>query len=307
MANKLIYSSANPLQMFMPDLERDERYNTKDFTDFDFPETILPFEQLTQFCQPWQLNDTIQIQLQTNIGPVNFIIKDCKFNRVIDTIQFDQKQESENEPGLFIYECTVPLSNYEPGCYYVEFQFGGGVFTLRSGKLDFDELHEETVLMEAKHYEFREGIIYETGFFPSFRIPGFKKFDRNRFKNTTYEDQVLNDVALRNQKFRIWNLYTELIPDYFADMIAANLGCSDLRFDGKNYIFDKEFEFEPQGTEGVPMRAWSTPLRERYTRGGITYENDEPIDGELVVMVNVDSKGFGNSNSGSETIVTDVI
>lgn len=293
--------------MFMPDLQRDPRYNTKDFEDFDFPDTILPFDQQQTFCQPWQLNDTIQLQLQTNIGPIEFIIRKCGTNRVIDTILFDQKQESENEPGLFIYECTAPLAGYPAGCYYIELQFGGGIFILRSGEQSFDEEQENTVLIEAKHYEFREGIVYETGYFPSYRVPGYKKFDRPRFKSATYEDQVLNDVALRNQKYRLWNFYTELIPDYFADMIAAILGCSDLRLDGKNYTVDKEAEFEPTPVEGISMRAWTVPLRERYTRGGVTYENDEPIDGELVVMVNVDSKGFGNSNSGSETIVIDVI
>lgn len=308
MANKITYPSSNALQMFMPDFANDVRYNSKDFDDFDFPETILPWEQLTSFCQPWQLNDTIQLQLQSNVGPVNFIIKDCLNDQVLDTILFDTIAESENEPGMFIREVTVPLAGYPEGCYYVELDFGG-VFTLRSGELNFSVLHENSLLAEYKHFENREDLIFETGFFPSVRFFATKRFVGPKQKAVVYEDQVLNMSALHSQKYRVWNLVigeSYGIPDYFADMIGGIIGCSDFRIDGKNYTVDKDAEFEPNGEDYYPMRGWSVQLRERYTRGSRTYENDEPIDGQIAVMVSVDSKGFGNSNAGIETAVIDV-
>lgn len=308
MANKLIYSSSNPVQMFVPDYSPDSRYNSKDFDDYDFPDTILPFEQATSYCQPWQLNDTIQLQLQTNVGPVQFIIRDCRTNAVIDTILFSQILESENEPGLFIYECVIPLSGYDPGCYYVELNFNN-VFVLRSGDLNFDELHEGTILFEAKHFENREDLIFETGFFPSLRLYATKRFDRPAQKATVYEDQVLNLSALRSVKYRLWNLVLGSsfgMPDYQADMFSGWIGMSDFRADGKNYTVVEGEEMEPNGIDYYPMRGWSVKLRERYARGAKTYENDIPIEGEMVVMINVDSKGFGNSNSGSQTTITDV-
>lgn len=308
MANNVTYPSMNPLQMFMPDFDRDVRYNSKDFEDFEFSETILPWEQMTSFCQPWQLNDTIQLQLQSNVGPVNFIIKDCLDDSVLDTILFDTIAESENEPGMFIREVTVPLAGYPEGCYYVELDFGG-VLTLRSGELNFSVLHENSLLAEYKHFENREDLIFETGFFPSVRFFGTKRFDRPKQKAVVYEDQVLNMSALHATKYRVWNLVigeSYGIPDYFADMIGGIIGNSDFRIDGKNYTVEKDAEFEPNGIDYYPMRGWSVQLRERYTRGSRAYENDEPIDGQLIVMVNVDSKGFGNSNAGTETAVIDV-
>lgn len=307
MANKVLYPSANVLQMFMPDLVRDERYNSKDFIDFEFPETILPWEQITTYCQPWQLNDTIQLQLQTNVGPVNFIIKDCETDKVLDTIAFTQKQQSDNEPGLFIYEIAVPLSGYPEGCYYVELDFGGAVFTLRSGELNFSVLHEDTLLLEFKHYEFREDLVFETGLFPSVRIHGTNRFDRPKNKSSVYEDQVLNMTALRSQKYRAWNLVlggSYGLPDYFADMIAGIIGCSDFRVDGKNFTVDKDAGLEPNGIDYYPMRGWSVELRERYTRGSRTYENNEPIDGNIIVMANVDLRGF--NKTGQQQIILDV-
>lgn len=306
MANKLIYSATNPLQMFMPDLVRDTRYNSKDFVDFDFPETILPWEQNVGYCQPWQLNDSIQLQLQTNVGPVNFIIKDCLTDGVVDTIAFTQKQESVNEPGLFIYEVIVPLAGYAAGCYYVELDFGGGIFTLRSGELSFQTLHENTVLAEYKHYEAREDMIFETGFFPSVRVHATNKFDRSGSKRTVYEDQPLNASKLRSRKFRKWDLViggSLGIPDYFHDMLAGVIECSDFRIDGKSFTAMEDME--PNGVDDYPMRGWSVPLRERYTRGARVYENDEPINAVLTAMVTVSKKGFGSS-AGSETVVIDV-
>lgn len=311
MPNKLIYPSANPLQVFVPDLTRDSRYNSKDFEDFDFPDTILPWEQRAGFCQPWQLNDVIQTQLRTNVGPVNWVLKSCETDEVIDTVQLDQKQESENEPGLFIYELLAPLSGYEPGCYYAEFQFGTpAVITVVTGELNFEELHENTQLAEYKHYEAREDIIFETGFFPSVRVPAIKKYTGPKQKATVYEDQVLNMSSLRSQKYRTWQWRIGLgkgIPDYFADMIGGIIGCSDFRIDGKSVTVADDAEMEANEIDGLSLRWWSVDLRDRYTRGSRTIENDVPIDAAITVMINVDSKGFGNSNTGSETIITDVI
>lgn len=307
MANKIIYSSSNSLQMFMPDLVRDERYNSKDFEDFEFSETILPWEQLTSYCQPWQLNDTINLQLQTNVGPVNFKLRKCSNDKIIDTIAFNQKQQSVAEPGLFIYEISVSLNIYEEDCYYVELEFGGGIFTLRSGELNFSELHENTGLIEYKHFETKDDIIYETGFFPNVRVHATKRYDRSPTKKTVYEDQILNTTLLHAQKYRQWNLVigeTFGIPDYFGDMLAGIIHCSDFRYDGKNYTVSSDQDLEPNTEDYYPMKGWSVIIRDRYTRGGRVYENDEPINAQVVVMSNVSLKGF--NVEGDQTVIIDV-
>lgn len=296
--------------MFSSDPDRPAKYNSKDFEDYDFRDTILPWEQYTGFCQPWQLNDTIALQLQTNVGPVNFILKDWKTDLVIDTIQFDQLLQNVADPELYIYECSIPLDIYEPGNYYVVLQFGGGIFEVRTGMLEFAELHENTLLFEYKHYEFREDLIFETGFFPSCRVPAVKEYAGPKQKSTTYEDQVLNTTALRNIKYRTWKLFIGLgkgIPDYFADMIGGIIGCSTFMIDGKYYTVPSDAEMEPNKIANVALKWWSIePLREKFARGSRTYENDDPIDAQIAVMVNSDSKGFGNSNTGSQTAVINV-
>lgn len=311
MANKLIRSFINPLQLFDPAPYEDPRYLSKDFIDYDFPDTILPWEQRVGYCQKWQKSDTIFDQLQTNVGPVVFILKDCKTDQVIDTVLYVQGAESENEPGLFIYELSLPLSGYPEGCYYGVVTFGASpiVFSLRTGEINLSELHENTLYIEFSNYEFREDFIFETGLIPAIRVHGTNRYQKTSNSSTTYEDQVLNMSALRNVSFRIWKLVigqSKGIPDWLADKIGRIIGCSKLIIDGKYFTKPQDQEFEPTAEDYYPMKGWSIELRERYNRASRTYENNITLDANIAVMVNVDSKGFGNSNSGSQTAVTDV-
>jgi hypothetical protein len=312
MANTLIYPFINPLQLFDPSQIEDDRYLSKDFIDYDFPDTILPWEERIGYCQPWQLSDTFTMQLQTNVGPVNFILKDCETEQVIDTLQLDQIAESENSPGLFIYELSMPLAGYPEGCYYGEVTFGSSpiIFTLRTGELSIKETHENSLYLECSNYEFREDIIFETGIVLSMRVFGTNKFQKTANKSTTYEDQVMNMTALRNVSFRTWKLVigeSYGIPDWLADKISRIISCSSFAIDGKYFTKPQSSELEPTEQDNYPMRGWSVDLRERYNRAAREYENNIPLDGVIAAMISVDSKGFGNSNSGSQTAIIDVI
>ena len=314
MANKLIYSASNVIQMFSLNAVQDEKYLSKDFEDFEFSDTILPWEQKTNFCQPWMKADSIALQLQTNVGPVAFVLKTCD-GGVVDTVLMTQGAESQNEPGLYIFEILRPLNSYAEGCYYIELQFGFSdvdgsyIFHLRSGEISIKVKQPGTMLLQAKHFEFREDLIFETGFFPSIRFVGTKKYQGPKQQATVYNDQTYNLSALRSIKFRLWEVTmggAKGQPDYFTDIIGGLIGCSTLMLDGKYYTVPDGGEMEPLSTENYPMRSWKMPLRERYNRSSRQYENDTPLNFQLTAIVNVDSKGFGNSNSGSQTAIIDV-
>jgi hypothetical protein len=310
-ANKLIRPFINPLQLFDPNPVTDDRYLSKDFIDFDFSDTILPWQQSVNFRQSWQLSDTIFDQLQTNIGPVAFILKSCD-GGVVDTLLYTQGAQSVNDPTLFIYEISVPLAGYPEGYYYVEVTFGASpiVFTLKSGLLHLATTHANSLLVEYKHYEFREDVIFETGILYAMRLAATLRYTKTANKSTTYEDQVLNVTALRNVTFRTWKLVigaSRGIPDWLADKIGRIIGCSTVMIDGKRFTKPSDAELEPNEVDKYPMRGWVVDLRERYSRAAREYVNEIPLDGVVEVMINVDSKGFGNSNSGSQTAILDVI
>lgn len=304
MANKLIYSASNPIQLFSTTPNSDARYLSKDFEDFEFSETILPWEQCTNYNQPWLQADSIAQQLQTNVGPVSWVLKRCD-GSVINTLLFSQVAESETEPGLYIYQILAPLAAYLSEKCYIEVIFGSpAVFSLRSGYLSILPEQPNTLLLEGKHFEFREDLIFETGFFPSLRVAATKKYKGPGNVKTIYEDQRLNNSVLRNEKYRNWILSiggSKGVPDYIADIIGGLSGCSDFRVDGKNYVVMDELE--PNGIDRYPMRGWSMTMRDLRNRASREYSNDTPINAQLTAIINVDSKGFGNSNSGSQTAI----
>lgn len=311
MANKLIYPFINPLQLFDPNIVQDARYNSKNFIDHEFSQTILPWEQYLTWCQPWQKSDTIWLQLQTNVGPVNFVLKKVYDDSVIATIPFVQGAENANEPGMRIYEIAVPLAAYAEDCYYAEIQFGLNpvVFSLRTGNLDILEKVENSLYLEFKHYEFREGFIFETGLFPGMRTYGVLKYDRTTNKSKTYTDQTESETTLRNVPFRILKLFigdSGGVPDYFIDKISRQAGCSTFLVDGKALTKPGDKEFEPKEEDDYPMRGWECEMRESKNRATRDYENNIPLNGTIAIAVSVDSKGFGNSNSGSQTAVIDI-
>lgn len=311
MSNKLIRSFIMPLQLFDPAPVTDDRYRSRDFIDNDFPDTILPWEQRTGYCQQWQKSDTIFDQLQSNVGPINFVLYDCKTDKVIDTIAYTQGAESENEPGLFIYEIAVPLAGYPVGCYYLQVEFGLSpvIFTLKTGELEISEEVENSVLVEFNHFEFREDVIFETGILYSLRLLATNRYQKTSNKSTTYEDQTMNTVALRNIPFRTWKLVigqSKGIPDWLADKVGRIIGCSTLIIDGKYFTKPSDQELEPIAEDYYPLKGWTVELRERYNRAARHYENEVPLDAVVAIAVNSTSKGFGNSNSGSETTLIEL-
>lgn len=307
MANKLRYSPTNPLQFFSKDLDRDGRFNSKDFEDFEFTDTIRSFEQHADWCQPWQLTDTIKLQLETNVGPVNWVLKKVKRNEIVDTVPLANIMESENEPGMFVYELAAPLSGYDEDHFYAELQFGVGgpepIFVLRTGKLEFAIEHENSLIADYKHFEHQNGIIYETGFYPSVRFFGIVKYIGPKKKATSHEDQILNMIAVRAQKYRAWELKLGKCPDYFSDMMGGVICCQDLKFDGKAFTVPQENELEPvEPDPKVRLRGWSVQMRDRYTRNSKEYENDQPINATVVAIVESDAKGFGGDGTFNNVV-----
>lgn len=304
----LIRPFINPMQFYKETPDSSSRYLTKDFEDWYFSDTILPWEQRVSWHQPWQKSDTIKDQLHTNNGPVTLLMYDEDDN-LIDTIPYNQVMPNFNDPTLFIWQVDVDLSGYDEGCYYFKITFGSPVnLTLRSENIILSDNIENTILLEFSQSTYREDMIFETGIQPTIRIPAVKKFKGPASKNTLYEDQVLNMSMLRSINYRVWTLSIgggKGIPDYMADKIDRMLGCKTVLLDNKYYI-KTEGSLEPSEEDSYPLRGWTIDMREKTNRASRHFENTTAVNTVVSVMVNVDSKGFGADTGGNETVITDV-
>lgn len=305
--NTLLFSNYNPVQFYKEVPDENAQYNSRHMDDWYFSDTILPWQERLNFCQPWQRNDLIQMQLQCNYGPVNLQL----FNSdglLIDTVAFQQIMANENDPTLFIYELALSMAVYPVGCYYFKMTFGSPVvLTLKSETFILSEKHENSLLLNYSHYRMYGDLVFESGFTSSLRIPATLRFKGPASVDTIYKDQVLNAQLVRSVPFRVWILAiggSEGIPDIMADKIFGILGCSNLQVDGKYYTKNEGATMEPNEQDNYPMRGWNIELVPKLNRTQRVYENEISQDALVAVLINSDSKGFGLGSG--QIVVQDV-
>jgi hypothetical protein len=308
MANRIIRPFINSLQFYIQSPAADSRLLTKDFEDWYFSDTILPWQHKLDWKQLVQKTDVIHDQLQTNYGPVTLKLYKIT-GELIDTIPYSQIMPNYNDPTLYIYEVDIDMSGYDEGDYYFTIEFGSPVtIIMQSENICLKDTHDNSIMIEYTQDTFREDMIFETGITPGIRVYGTKKFKGPSSKNTLYEDQVLNETLIRSVNYRVWTLIiggTEGIPDYMADKIDRALGCASLLIDGKSYT-KTEGSLEPNEIDDYPMRGWRIDLREKLNRASRHFIESTPQNTTVAVLVNVDSKGFGTDTGGSETVISDV-
>lgn len=275
------------------------QYMSQHMDDYPFYETILPWQQKTRFYQHWQTSDTIHQQVTSAIGPVTLKVLDEDGN-LVQAENFTQVLENAYAPGTFIYQNSLPLSSFPEGIYFLQLVVGD--LTLQSEPLIILDKIETSLLVQYKHYEYFSGVEFATGFHPSIRIPGTLTYLKPGNERAVYEDQPKNLTTLKSTPFRVWQLAvgtSEGVPDYLIDQINSITGCADLSIDGRLFVVDEGAEFEVSEEEDYPMRGWTIEVRERQNRGARGYENDNLVNGLMAVVINTDSKGFGN-NSGTD-------
>lgn len=310
MANRIIIPHENPLQFYKEVPDVDTRFNTRDFDDWYFSDTILPWQQKVHWCQPWQRSDNLKLQIQSNVAPVNLLLFNYE-GGLVDTIPFNQVLQNENDPDMFVYQVDVDMSGYPETSYYFQMRFGSDpvAITLQSENINLSEKIENTILLEYSNPTFRGDMIFETGIQPGMRIPGVKKYKAPASKNTIFEDQTMDQTMIRCVNYRIWELSiggSKGIPDYMADKIDRMLGCKTVIIEGKYYT-KTDGSIEPNEVENYPLRGWKIDIRERTNANSRLYENEVAQNIKVAVMINVDSKGFGADSGGNETVITDVM
>lgn len=286
----------NPVRYvdLQPDLA--PQYMSRHMDDFLFEETIYPWQQKTKFYQHWQTSDTISQQVTTDTGPVTLRILNSEGD-LITAENFTQKLENAYRPGTFLYEHNLSLASFEEGIYFL--QLAVGDLVLQSEPLIILQQIPTSLLVRFKHYEYFSGVEFGTGFHPSLRIPGTLVYQRPGHDRAVYEDQPKNLHTLKSTPYRVWRLNvgtSEGVPDYLIDTINVITGCSEISIDGRLFAVAEGADWEESAEDDYPMRGWTIELRERQNRGARSYENENIVNGLMAVVINTDSKGFGNTN-----------
>lgn len=289
----------NPVKYTQIGYDQLPQYLSRHMDDYPYIDAIRSYEQVTNYFQIWGGIDSIRQQLFSNIGPVSMNVVNCQGETLLTT-NWEQKQEDANNPTLFRYDSDLDLNPFGAGVFFLQLDFNG-LYSLISEPLVLSESLEETVLIEFVNLPFYDNMIFEDGFTPTLRIAGQMKFKEPGSKRIIYEDDPLNAEILDSKNFRSWTFLiggVTGIPDYMIDKVNRILGCNDLRIDGRNFTVDPGGKLENENLDGYPMRGWRIDMREKYNRASKYFSTDVNTDNPILMLANVDSKGFIKDDAG---------
>jgi hypothetical protein len=298
MSNLIIIPFINPVKYTESQFADLPEYQSKHMDDYPYFETIKKYEQHRRFFQPWGSSDSIYQQVFSNVGPVTLNVKDCHGNILLSQ-NFIQRQEDENNPTLFLYESDLDLAPFGARKFYLEIAFAG-TYKVISEPMEILSDTSETIFAEYTNTPFYEGLIFQDGFKPGIRFYGRLKYKKTSSIVTSYEDDPLDAEILNARNFRLFTLFISSasgIPDYFADKLARVLHVNDLWIDGRAYSCLVN-DLSENTVEFYPMKGWSVEIRERYNRTAKYFSTDVNTNQQVVMMANVESKGFIPDDEG---------
>lgn len=309
--NQLLIPILNPVFFYKKNRSLIPQYHTKFRQDFTSREGRKPWQYSPTGCyfQKWQTNDTIRLQVFSNVAPIFLVVLDCA-GRVLNTLQFTQKQQNRYVPGFFIYEASYTPAGLGRQRIRLEIRLGDPILqneTLESDWMDIAEDWPNTVLVEYKSSFYYGDAIFLTGWAPSFRVEGWFKMKAPGSKDTVYEDQVLNMKMIYSDPF----LVEEFImgpasgtPDWTPEFMIWALGCDELYLDGMAFTKAEGAKMAEEEVDGNPYRCWTIDLRYTNRRASRIFPIDPSLGGKkLFVGLNVEAEGFADTTIGSSSNV----
>jgi hypothetical protein len=299
MPNRLYYPYINPIKFHEINPVNIPQFISKHMDSYPFKDTILRHEQDVCFKQPWTVNDSIRLQVESNYAPIELKMFRCSDNAELYSQTFDTRQQNLLLPDFYIRQIDVDLAAYPADVYY---------FTINDSLISepFEVLEDahNTLLVEYSHYEKYGGVRFSSPFNPSIRIPGSLKYNTTGSKDVIYEDEPLNETMINSVNYRIMDFIlgtSEGMPPWFSDKVKRIFGCSELKIDGRLYTKAEGSTWERVEEDYYPMQGWKIQLREKTNRDFLIYDDEVVIPGIAAAALIIDTKGFGiDDQSGND-------
>lgn len=284
------------------------QYNSRWIDNYFWKNRLNQFQLAAKnFYQLWQTNDVISLQWENNAGQITIETKTCQ-GKTVDSYIMQQKQQNTFDPAFFIYEAHMAQTIPPPGIYFNIAKIGVAPVTdiLISEPFYLLPKHPGTLLIQYKHRQFREGMIFETGIEPSIRVKGILEMLDPESTDTGFEDQIADMVILKSVPYRVWKLHIEQIPDWYINVLNFIFGCSSVRIDGIYFSKNKEAKIESNTSSNYnALKNYTIELREARALQGKSFDSVITSNDEITLMVNAESKGFADTSSeASSSIVT---
>jgi hypothetical protein len=312
MANRLLIPFLNATKWVQMDPALFPQYAKKQFDEALFVEQFYTGQQQTCYPQKISIYDVYSYQFESNYDPLAIQIID-KDGAVYLDLPLQRVRRNTYQPDYYIYEVDINFTSLTPGFYWMKLVTGvTGMPSFISEPIRIINNIDSTVLIEYANSSYYGDVVWETGITMSFRVEGAIWRFNPASKDVLYEDQVLNETILSSQPYRTFTLFIGNqfgVPDWLIDKVNRILGCDNLRIDGKFFSKAEGAKWEKKEEDDYPMSGWSIELREQLNRNSAIFDNESPDNKKLLVVHNIESKGFGDLslNAGSNIItITDL-
>lgn len=306
--NKLYQPYLNPIKFHLINPTVIPQYVSKHMDDYAYYKTIADHEEKTGWVQPWQKNDPIRLQMESNYGTLPIKLFRCSDGAEIYSTQFVNLIQNFFDPAFYIRQLDFDMNVFPSDIYY--FVMDNKYI---SEFIETKEIQPGTLFCEYTHHERRGGLRFDipnNNFKPGIRIPGRLKLNDTGSEDIIYEDDPLNETMIESKPFRVWDWFvgnsgsgdqTPGVPPWFIDKVKRIAGCSSLKLDGRLYTKMKDGKWENFVEDGTLMIGAKHEMRDKLNRESLIYEDDVLIPGIAAAGLITDTKGFGmGDNSGDD-------
>lgn len=285
-----------PLDNILP-----SQYHTKYMDGWWFSEQCQNYIQQAKYFQPWQKDDVIELQCQTNgLGPVSVQIIDQNNNEIGSPISLSTEEVPAVKLPMILYQGSVPLNTLDEGLYYLLWTAGTGDTLTKwiSEPLYVKEDWPRTVLIEYANDRNKQSVIFSNGYNPSIRVAAsfsLQDFEPDA-KFSVYEDQpadieLLNGIPFRNHTLFIGD--DQGLPPWLIDKLSRITLLTSCNIDGLEFTRNTDAKFEKVSIPGWAMSYYAIKLREKNNRDGAYLLTDGTLDNNITVIYNINTTAFG--------------
>ncbi|WP_430900457.1 MULTISPECIES: hypothetical protein [unclassified Paraflavitalea] len=310
MPNILEIATLCPLKFRNQNYSNPAPYNTKYFEDYHYRDTLPYYVASDDYCQIWQKNDIINVQIRANYGPHNLELQNYKGTKITEFV-LNPVTTSMDGLGMNTYEASIALNTFDAGIYRFVLKSGSPLVTvLETDYFNLKDLHEGSILFEVTHNENDFGFVFETGIKVSFRVHGgFTEYtpqtDRVVFIDQPRNIQQLSARSYYTEKLVIGNSYG--VPKWVIEKINEFFLCKTVLIDGKQWAAVSGAKFDASRVGKFQRAGWTMEVMPAKKRIGNRFVNDAPAaQTDYYVTYNIEGNLFGDFNGLSNSNIIQI-
>jgi hypothetical protein len=303
-----------PLTWVPLNYTKDPRYNTYYMGEDWYKNRIAEWIENNDKFSPWQWNDLLPLQCQTNgLDPVTIVVLDGDGNQLgaplsianVPTTALPTPQKLYQEVKTFQdLKDTLGLID---GQYYFLWKMGIGeaqaVFI--SEGLDIKEKWPNTVLLEFKSSRNDLGTVFTEGYLGCLRVHAMIGRYTPKSKFTEFADQPQDLDLLGAVGFDTWKFtlgHDEPVPDHIFQKVDRILLLDYVLADGMQITRDAGAAWEQQTFPGEPSIFSSIEVRRAKNTNAVILNTAGQLTDDMSGGYTIDPAAFGQSLDGQDLI-----